>query len=304
MEYVKKKFVDEENRVISWFSTDDNVLCSDGKTLREKLIELSENVPSGGTVTVEGCNITYISPSSLDEFVELTKEGGLFYLLTTIPIVYKNTTYNVVGFIDSRPHSNGYSYYAFHKMWQFLINLDTKAVTSFSSFSEFIQKKIPSDASKLNIKDVNNNFTSTNVEGVLEEVATQCKNIPIKTVVENNKLYLVKSDGTKIDTGTTLPSNTNKDTLVTTNISGTTLSLTTDKYQTATVVDGTEITLPTVTSFTEIHLFFNTTQDLTLILPSCKWQNGNTPTISANKTYEFIFTFVTEWLGGVIEYGS
>jgi len=93
-----------------------------------------------------------------------------------------------------------------------------------------------------------------------------------------------------------------KDTLVTTNISGTTLALTTDKYQTATIVDGTEITLPTVTSFTEIHLFFSTTTDLTLVLPACKWQNGNTPTIAANKTYEFIFTYTTEWLGGVIEY--
>ena len=92
------------------------------------------------------------------------------------------------------------------------------------------------------------------------------------------------------------------DTLLTTNISGTTLALTTDKYQTTTVADGTEITLPTVTSFTEIHLFFSTTTDLTLILPSCKWQNGNTPTISANKTYEFIFTYTTEWLGGVIQY--
>ena len=92
------------------------------------------------------------------------------------------------------------------------------------------------------------------------------------------------------------------DILVTTNISGTTLSLTTDKYQTTTVVDGTEITLPTVTSFIEIHLFFGTTTDLTLILPSCKWQNGNIPTISANKTYEFIFTYTTEWLGGVIVY--
>ena len=302
MEYVKKKFVDEENRIISWFSTDDNILCNDGKTLREKVDELSKNISSGGTVTVDGCNITYISPSSLDEFIELTKEGGLFYLLTTVPIVYKNTTYNVVGFIDSRPHNNGYSYYAFHKMWQFLINPDTKAVTSFSSLSEFLQKKIPSDASKLSIKDVNNNFTSTNVEGALEEVATQCKNIPIKTAVENNKLYLIKKDGTKIDTGTTLPSNTNKDTLVTTNVLGTTLSLTKDKYQTATVSDGIEITLPTVTSFTEIHLFFSTTTDLTLILPSCKWQNGNTPTISANKTYEFIFTYTTEWLGGVIVY--
>lgn len=93
-----------------------------------------------------------------------------------------------------------------------------------------------------------------------------------------------------------------KDTLVTTNISDTTLALTVNKYQTATVADGTEITLPTVTTFTEIHLFFSTTTDLTLTLPACKWQNGNTPTIAANKTYEFIFTYTTEWLGGVIVY--
>lgn len=93
-----------------------------------------------------------------------------------------------------------------------------------------------------------------------------------------------------------------KDTLVTTNISDTTLALTVNKYQTATVADGTEITLPTVTTFTEIHLFFSTTTDLTLTLPACKWQNGNTPTIAANKTYEFIFTYATEWLGGVIVY--
>ena len=93
-----------------------------------------------------------------------------------------------------------------------------------------------------------------------------------------------------------------KDTLVTTNVSGTTLTLTVNKYQTATVTDGTEITLPAVTSFTEIHLFFSTTTDLTLVLPACKWQNGNTPTIAANKTYEFIFTYTTEWLGGVIVY--
>ena len=92
-------------------------------------------------------------------------------------------------------------------------------------------------------------------------------------------------------------------TLVTTNISGTTLSLTTDKYQTATIVNGTEITLPAVTSFTKIHLFFSTTADLTLTLPTCKWQNENIPTISANKTYEFIFTYTTEWLGVVIVYG-
>lgn len=92
------------------------------------------------------------------------------------------------------------------------------------------------------------------------------------------------------------------DTLVTTDIVDSVLELTTDKYQSASVVDGIEITLPTVTDFTEIHLFFSTDADLTLILPNCGWQNGTVPTISANKTYEFIFTYTSEWLGGVIEY--
>lgn len=124
MEYVKKKFVDEENRIISWFSTDDNILCNDGKTLREKL---------------DGENIIYISPKSLDEFVELTKLGGIFYLLTSIPIVYNDKTYNLIGLLDARPHSNGMNYYAFNKMWQFLINPDTKEIKRFSSFAEYVQ---------------------------------------------------------------------------------------------------------------------------------------------------------------------
>lgn len=37
MNYVRKKFADAANRVISWFSTDDNVLCQNGKYLNENL---------------------------------------------------------------------------------------------------------------------------------------------------------------------------------------------------------------------------------------------------------------------------
>ena len=88
-------------------------------------------------------------------------------------------------------------------------------------------------------------------------------------------------------------------------ISNTTLTLTEKKNQiVSNMVDGTEILLPSISGSRplELHLFFNTTKDLTLILPSCKWQNGNNPTIYANKIYEFIFTYTTEWLGGVIVY--
>lgn len=47
--------------------------------------------------------------------------------------------------------------------------------------------------------------TAKDVKGAVNELNTQYKDIANKTVVENNKLYLVKSDGTKIDEGTDLP---------------------------------------------------------------------------------------------------
>lgn len=37
MKYMKNKYSDENGNIISFWSTDDNVLCEDGKTLRENL---------------------------------------------------------------------------------------------------------------------------------------------------------------------------------------------------------------------------------------------------------------------------
>lgn len=46
------------------------------------------------------------------------------------------------------------------------------------------------------------------------QIDSQFKDIANKTVIENNKLYLVKSDGTKLDEGTTLPSSSTENTKV------------------------------------------------------------------------------------------
>lgn len=80
------------------------------------------------------------------------------------------------------------------------------------------------------------------------------------------------------------------------------LQLTEDRYQYGVLSNGNQISLPSVSSFTEIHLFFKTTSEITLVLPSgIRWQTQ--PTIQANKVYELIFTYViNEWLGGVVEY--
>ncbi len=93
------------------------------------------------------------------------------------------------------------------------------------------------------------------------------------------------------------------DTLVQVSVTGNTLQLTKDKYQYSVLSSGNGISLPSVSSFAEIHLFFKTTSEITLVLPSVRWQTQ--PTIQANKTYEFIFTYVKdEWLGGCVIYSE
>lgn len=94
-----------------------------------------------------------------------------------------------------------------------------------------------------------------------------------------------------------------EDNLVTTSISDGTLTLTTDKYQSTTMKNNTTIVLPTVDNYTEIHLFFTTTSDITIILNNVTFQK--VPTITSNKIYEFIFTYIGSsvgWIAGYIEY--
>lgn len=80
------------------------------------------------------------------------------------------------------------------------------------------------------------------------------------------------------------------------------LNLTTDRFQYVEMVDGTTITLPEVEGFTEIHLFFATSADITLIMPVAVYQK--TPELVADRVYEFIFTYTNQWLCGFIEYGG
>lgn len=89
--------------------------------------------------------------------------------------------------------------------------------------------------------------------------------------------------------------------LVGNTVTNKTLTLTVDKYQYAVLSNGDSIELPSVSSFTEIHLFFKASADLTLTFPSVRWQS--IPSITSGHTYEIIFTYVVdEWLAGVICY--
>ena len=80
------------------------------------------------------------------------------------------------------------------------------------------------------------------------------------------------------------------------------LNLTADKYQKANVVNGTEIIFPDVNKFTEIHLYFDANENMSLVFPdNCKYRVD--PNIEEGNSYEIVATYNTmKWLVNVIVY--
>ena len=84
------------------------------------------------------------------------------------------------------------------------------------------------------------------------------------------------------------------------------VTLSSNMYQKVTATGNLNITLPTVSSNTllEIHLFYNASSSYTLTVDtSVEWQS--TPTLEANITTEFIFTWNgSKWLAGAVAYNG
>lgn len=72
MKYMKNKYSDENGKVISFWSTDDNVLCEDSKTLRENLDEVNTQCKETAipyNIDVENTNnINLIIENKLNNF--------------------------------------------------------------------------------------------------------------------------------------------------------------------------------------------------------------------------------------------
>ena len=61
-------------------------------------------------------------------------------------------------------------------------------------------------------------YSSNKIESIKEDLSSQIKETAKKTIIEDNKLYLLKEDGTKIDTGTKLPTNGSAGIVVSNNV--------------------------------------------------------------------------------------
>ncbi len=98
-----------------------------------------------------------------------------------------------------------------------------------------------------------------------------------------------------------------KDTLTTVSVASNTLTLTVDKYQYTQITGNTTITLPNVSEFIEIHLFFNLASGFagTISLSSTtQIRYQQELTFEASNGYELILTQIPSmgWLVGLVKY--
>lgn len=119
------------------------------------------------------------------------------------------------------------------------------------------------------------------------------------SATEKNICFEIKDNGKVLANGEVLNPG-----LETITVTDATATLSTNKYQEVALANDNTIVLPTVTKFTEIHLFFDTTVAINITFPAgIAWQNGKEPVIGENRHYELIFTYRNGlWLGGYIEY--
>lgn len=112
MKYMKNKYGDENGNVISFWSTDDNVLCKDNKTLRENLNNKADknsvftmanmgqdikDAMTGGSVAVVGKN-TILTDNIVDGQVTPYKTNF---------VEYGNNILNIDELVDGYVYSNG-----------------------------------------------------------------------------------------------------------------------------------------------------------------------------------------------------
>ena len=100
MKYIKKKFADEDGLTVSFWSTDDNVLCGDGKTLRENLNNIDtqfEDIVNNFKLVL-GDNNTIKLMFGTKELSSITINGG-----TVEPTP---NTYSITNTLSNATNSN------------------------------------------------------------------------------------------------------------------------------------------------------------------------------------------------------
>ena len=143
-------------------------------------------------------------------------------------------------------------------------------------------------------------ITLNNIERLAEALSRRCEQL-IASEIENVNSTIDEKEQALKARIEELEAALNPE-LVTIEVVEGKLELTRDKYQTVNnLVDGTELIFPSVTSITELHLYFDAETNMNLVFPDCKWRVE--PNIEECKSYEVIAFYNTiQWLVTVVSY--
>ena len=108
MKYMKNKYGDENGKIISFWSTDDNVLCKDGKTLRENLDEVDAQFKNIAKKAKQyGATIRNNYPKVLIKNQEYVYPSKFSLRYTELPKIYKNKEQFITEFDVAKYKNKG-----------------------------------------------------------------------------------------------------------------------------------------------------------------------------------------------------
>lgn len=230
-----------------------------------------------------------IADSLVDTYEVLSTANGE----TSTPSADTNA-FNAVEFAtDELIFKNGTTEKARANIGNKLVILTQQEYDALSTKEEDVAYLISDSEQDLSNLVTQEEFNKKVGNKVLIMTQAQYDALPTK---ESDVLYVISDNS-----GTSINSNSPENLT----ISNGTLQLTKRAIQTVTMATNTTILTPTVTGFTQIHLYFSIpagSSTMTINLPTAKWQN--TVTFEAGKAYEIVLTTLTgaEWLGGIIVY--
>ena len=283
---ILSSIVNGENRTLQgkeYHNLYDNLFIWDTNKFNERLDKNSgvkQNLTNGQLIQVkqkdnEGIGFGQHIPVDSSENIYIVANAGADVIIK----IYNSTTKELIDTIDYC--KNGV--YTILSLNSYFLNGATSIFLAFT-----VKDSVTNFYANTYINDLIVHYDSSFLtKGELLTKANTKEYIPSGDYNPATKKY-VDEKTASIDTSinNNLPSNG-------------TLTLTTNKFQTTTLATPTEIQLPEVTEYTEIHLFFTGVSGVTIGTgtTNVKWENQ--PTIEDNKTYELIFTYINDTIGWV-----
>ena len=98
----------------------------------------------------------------------MTKDPGLYYVLTGVTATFNGKSFTILGLLDSRVSGSYYSYYCIQKMIQMRVKTSDKSIYSYSQLTQYILSNVTAQVAYPKSGSWFNGFVKVNTDGVME----------------------------------------------------------------------------------------------------------------------------------------